>query len=162
MSYLLHPPLLEETGIAEALAWYIDGFNQRSGIEMKLRLETELDRFSSDTELAVFRVVQEALTNIHRHSGSSTGEIHLAQHGDEICVAIQDHGRGMPVEKLAEINSGAAGVGFRGMRERVHQLHGKMKVESDPSGTRLTVTFPVAIGQPEPHDSARAKQHSAA
>ena len=164
MSYLLHPPLLEETGIAEALAWYIDGFNQRSGIEINLRLETELDRFSTDTELAIFRIVQEALTNIHRHSGSSNGEIRLAQRGDEICVWIQDQGKGMPAEKLAEINSGASGVGFRGMRERVHQLHGKMKVESDTSGTRLTITFPVVgVDQAgDPQQPASARRHSAA
>jgi PAS domain S-box-containing protein len=147
MSYLLHPPLLEETGVAEALAWYIDGFNARSGIEMKLHLDTDLERFDNDTELAIFRIVQEALTNIHRHSGSSTGEIRMAQQDDEILVAIVDHGKGMPAEKLTEINSGAAGVGFRGMRERVHQLHGKMKVESDASGTKLSVALPV-IPQP--------------
>jgi signal transduction histidine kinase len=141
-SYLLHPPMLDETGLAGALQWYVDGFNTRSGIEITLDVDLDFPRFPADIELALFRIVQEALTNTHRHSGSKKGLIRINQNDGEIQLEVQDLGKGIPSEKLREIRSGGAGVGFRRMRERVHQLHGRFNVESDSSETRVSVVLP--------------------
>jgi signal transduction histidine kinase len=142
-SYLLHPPMLDETGLAGALRWYIDGLVERGGIEIRLNIPEDFERQSREVELVIFRVVQEALTNVHRHSGSKTAEIDLKREGDTIHLSIADRGRGMTPEKLEEIRTRGSGVGFRGMRERVRQLKGKMQVQSDKNGTRITVTLPV-------------------
>jgi signal transduction histidine kinase len=99
-------------------------------------------------ELAIFRIVQEALTNIHRHSESKDGIIRIARAETGICVEIQDHGKGMPPEKLTELRAGGSGVGLRGLRERVRQLCGKINIESDASGTRITALFPVEKTHP--------------
>ena len=142
-SYLLHPPLLDETGLAAALKWYVDGLEQRSGLKYQLNPARErLERFPRDAELAVFRVVQECLANIHRHSGSKTAAIHVGFSDGNISVEIKDHGKGMSVEKLSEVQSNAAGVGIRGMRERVRQLGGQINIQSDSSGTTVTVSLP--------------------
>lgn len=142
-SYLLHPPLLDETGLAGPLRWYVQGLSARSGMDIKLEMPKDFGRLSSEMELAIFRIVQEALTNIHRHSESKDGIIRIARQKAGICVEIQDHGKGMPPEKLSEIRSGGSGVGLRGLRERVRQLHGKINIESDSSGTRITALFPM-------------------
>jgi PAS domain S-box-containing protein len=141
-SYLLHPPLLDETGLAAALKWYVDGLEQRSGLSISLTLPERLERFSRDAELAIFRVVQECLANIHRHSGSKTAAIHVGFSDGNISVEIKDRGKGMSVEKLSEIQSNASGVGIRGMRERVRQLGGQINIQSDSSGTTITVSLP--------------------
>ena len=141
-SYLLHPPLLDETGLAAALKWYVDGLEQRSGLKISLILPERLERFPRDAELAMFRVVQECLANIHRHSGSKTAAIHVGFSDGNISVEIKDHGKGMSVEKLSEVQSNAAGVGIRGMRERVRQLGGQINIQSDSSGTTVTVSLP--------------------
>src|SRR5580704_15664634 len=141
-SYLLHPPMLDETGLAGALRWYIDGLVERGGIDIRLDLPEDFERQSREVELVIFRVVQEALTNVHRHSGSKTAVIDLKREGDTIHLAIQDQGRGIAPEKLATIRTKGSGVGFRGMNERVHQLKGKMQIQSSDSGTRITVTLP--------------------
>ena len=141
-SYLLHPPLLDETGLAAALKWYVDGLEQRSGLKISLILPERLERFPRDAELAIFRVVQECLANIHRHSGSKTAAIHVGFSDGNISVEIKDRGKGMSVEKLAEVQSNASGVGIRGMRERVRQLGGQIKIQSDSSGTTVTVSLP--------------------
>ncbi len=141
-SYLLHPPMLDETGLVGALRWYIDGLVERGGIEIRLNIPEDFERQSRDVELVIFRIVQEALTNVHRHSGSKTAEIDLKREDDTIHLSVADHGHGMTPEKLQEIRTKGSGVGFRGMRERVRQLKGKMQIQSDESGTRITVTLP--------------------
>jgi PAS domain S-box-containing protein len=144
-SYLLHPPLLDETGLAAALQWYVDGVAERSGLKVTLTLPEDLERFSRDAELAIFRVVQECLINIHRHSGSKSAAITLTSSGNEISVVVRDFGKGMSVEKLSGIQSNASGVGIRGMRERVRQLGGEISIQSDSSGTTVSVALPRPI-----------------
>jgi PAS domain S-box-containing protein len=144
MSYLLHPPLLDESGLAEALRWYIGGLAQRSNLDIDLEVPSDFGRLSPDTELVIFRIVQEALTNIHRHSQSEMALIRLARNDETISVEIQDWGTGIPPEKLKAIQSHGSGVGIRGMRERVRQLHGELCIESNADGTRVGVTFPAS------------------
>jgi signal transduction histidine kinase len=144
-SYLLHPPLLDECGLASALAWYTEGLSQRSGMEIKLDLSPHFGRIPREMELVVFRVVQESLTNIHRHSGANRALIRIAEANEKISVEIEDNGHGMSAEKLKEIQSGSFGVGIRGMRERLRQFQGTMNIESDASGTRISVTVPLPM-----------------
>jgi signal transduction histidine kinase/CheY-like chemotaxis protein len=141
-SYLLHPPMLDETGLVGALRWYSDGLVERGGIDIHLSIPEDFERQSREVELVIFRVVQEALTNVHRHSGSKTAEIDLRREGDTIHLTVRDHGRGIAPERLAEIRTKGAGVGVRGMRERVRQLKGKMHIQSDQGGTVIAVTLP--------------------
>jgi signal transduction histidine kinase len=144
ISHLLHPPLLDEAGLCSALRWYVDGFSQRSGIQLDLNIPDDFGRLPSELETAVFRVVQESLTNIHRHSGSPVARIRLQQHGDHVVVEIADRGKGIPEEKLQEMAStGTPGVGIRGMRERLRQLGGTLDIESSRSGTVVTVSLPL-------------------
>lgn len=142
-SYLLHPPLLDEAGLSSALDWYIQGLSERSGLQIKLDVPKQISRLPRDMELAVFRLVQECLTNIHRHSGSQTASIRMARQNDLLTIDIQDEGKGMSPERLAEIQSRGSGVGFLGMRERLRQFHGDMNIESGPTGTRVRVTVPI-------------------
>jgi signal transduction histidine kinase/DNA-binding response OmpR family regulator len=141
-SYLLHPPMLDETGLIGALRWYIDGLVERGGLDIRLNIPDDFQRQSRDVELVIFRVVQEALTNVHRHSGSKTAEIDLRREGDTIHLTVQDQGRGIAPEKLDQIRTKGAGVGVRGMRERVRQLKGNMHIQSGENGTRISVTLP--------------------
>ena len=141
-SYLLHPPLLDETGIVAALKWYVEGLGERSGLNISLSLPDKAQRFGRDTELVVFRAVQECLTNIHRHSGSKNAAISVSFSEESISVEVKDWGQGMSPEKLSEIHSNSSGVGIRGMRERVRQLGGQLNIESDSSGTRIQVVIP--------------------
>ena len=142
-SYLLHPPLLDETGLASALTLYVEGLAERSHIAITLDVADNVGRLPSDMELAIFRVVQECLTNIHRHSGSKTALIRVAREGESIRTEVKDHGKGIPPERLLEIQSHAAGVGIRGIRERIRQFHGEMKIESNGSGTSVIVSIPM-------------------
>jgi PAS domain S-box-containing protein len=141
-SYLLHPPLLDENGLSSALSWYIEGLRERSNVMISLCMSEDIGRFPRGVELVIFRVVQECLTNIHRHSGSKTALIRLARDSEKIVVEVQDTGKGIPPEKLAELQLGGSGVGIRGMHERVHQLGGGLRIDSDNSGTRVSVTIP--------------------
>lgn len=144
ISHLLHPPLLDEAGLCSAVRWYTDGFAQRSGIRVDLDLPDDFGRLPAEAETAIFRVVQESLTNIHRHAGSPVAKIRLRQPGAEIEVEIADRGKGMSPEKLQELAaSGTPGVGIRGMRERLRQLGGTLEIESSRSGTVVTVKLPL-------------------
>jgi len=143
-SYLLHPPLLDENGLPAALGWYVQGLAERSGLDITLEISERFERLPNDMELVVFRVVQEGLTNIHRHSGSETAQIRIYREADGVCVAIRDQGKGMSPEKLAQIQAQGSGVGIRGIRERVRRLNGEMKIESGSTGTTILVTIPVA------------------
>jgi PAS domain S-box-containing protein len=144
VSYLLHPPLLEEAGLASALAWYVEGFQQRSsGLRVKLSIAPSIGRFSPETELAIFRIAQECLTNIHRHSGADAASVELTQIADHISLKIQDNGKGMSSDKLAGIRQ-RSGVGITGMRERVRHLGGTMEISSDDYGTKVGVALPIS------------------
>jgi PAS domain S-box-containing protein len=142
-SYLLHPPLLDECGLASALNWYVEGLAQRSGIAIKLDIPNRFGRLTSDMELAIFRLVQECLTNIHRHSGSKTASIRIFVAAEDLHVEVSDQGKGIKRERLVEIRSGRSGVGIRGMQERLRQFGGEMSVESNGSGTSVIVSIPL-------------------
>ncbi len=142
MSHLLYPPLLDEVGLLSALTEYVRGFAERSGIQVSLDLPSKLDRLDRDYELSLFRIVQECLTNIHRHSRSKTAAIRIVRDGDRLTLEVRDEGKGMPADRLSEIQSRGSGVGIRGMRERVRQLSGTMNIEADSSGTRILVAIP--------------------
>jgi PAS domain S-box-containing protein len=142
-SYLLHPPLLDETGLFSALNWYVQGLAQRSGLAINLDIPEEFGRLPREMELVIFRLVQEALTNIHRHSGSKTASIRIVRQANHITIEIRDQGKGMAPERVAEIQSGSSGMGIRGMRERLRQYDGNLSIESGSSGTRLFVTIPI-------------------
>jgi PAS domain S-box-containing protein len=147
LSYLLHPPLLDELGLPSALRSYIDGFAQRSKISVALQLSSDLGDLPKDQELCLFRVAQECLTNIHRHSGSATASVRLSRSSSHIELEIKDHGQGLPEEIQSKIASGAsAGVGFRGMQERVSQVGGELMVQSNGNGTSVLVKLPIAEG----------------
>jgi signal transduction histidine kinase len=143
MSHLLYPPLLDEVGLQSALKDYVKGFAERSGIHVSLDLPAAMERPDRDYELALFRIIQECLTNIHRHSGSQTASIHIVRDDGALVLDVRDEGRGMPPERLSEIQSRGSGVGIRGMRERVLQFSGTMSIESDGSGTRIHVVIPI-------------------
>ena len=145
ISHLLHPPLLDEAGLASALHWYVEGFSERSKIDARLDIPQVFAGLSKEMELSIFRVVQECLTNIHRHAGSSTAGIRITQ--DEAClrVEIEDAGKGIPPEKELALGSSAhAGVGLRGMRERLRRFGGTLQIQSKGVGTRVTAVLPVA------------------
>jgi PAS domain S-box-containing protein len=142
-SYLLHPPLLDENGISSALSWYVQGLAERSGLEIDLRIPDNFGRLPSEMELVIFRLVQECLTNIHRHSGSKTALIRVERQENAVRVEVEDQGRGMSLERLAAIQSQGTGVGIRGMRERVRHLHGELVIESNGHGTKVYATLPV-------------------
>jgi PAS domain S-box-containing protein len=144
ISHLLHPPLLDIAGLVSALRWYVDGFSERSNIKVDLEIPSDFDRLSDELEIAVFRIVQECLTNIHRHSGSATATIRLHLEGDRLTVEVQDRGKGIPLEKQHElIEEGRGGVGFVGMRERLRPLGGTLEIKSDGSGTTISATLKV-------------------
>jgi len=144
-SYLLHPPLLDETGLSGALRWYIDGTKERSGIDIQLIIPNDLDRLPSEMELVIFRLVQECLTNIHRHSGGKAATVRLSRDADGISLEVKDNGKGIPSDKLSKIRSHAlSGVGISGMRERVRHFDGQLEIESNESGTTISAKFPQA------------------
>ena len=141
-SHLLHPPLLDEVGLPSALRWYTDGFAQRSNIQTTLDIPQQFQRLSPEMEIAIFRVVQECLTNIHRHSGSSSCSIKIVRDADRLRIEVKDSGRGIPKSKqLTLVSSG--GVGLRGMQERIRQLGGTLEIKSSPNGTVIAASFPV-------------------
>jgi len=148
LSYLLHPPLLDEAGLLDALRWFVGGFIDRSGIDTALQVGDDFPRLSRDLEMAIFRIIQEALTNIHRHSDSLTASIQLAVAGEEILLTVSDEGQGIhPAPEQAEQNGGAGakrklGVGIAGMRERVLQLNGRFEIVAANPGTTLRAVFP--------------------
>ncbi len=144
-SYLLHPPLLDENGLSEAIRWYMQGLMERSGLSIELSISENFGRLPSDMELAVFRIVQECLTNIHRHSGSKTARIRLSRTAESVSLQIQDEGKGISAEKLARMESQRSGVGITGMRERVRHFRGVMDIQSNARGTKISVTCPVPI-----------------
>jgi signal transduction histidine kinase len=142
MSYLLHPPLLDETGLKSAITWYAEGFAKRSGIEVTVDIAPGLGRLERDVETALFRVLQECLTNIHRHSGSESASIHLSRDSGEVRLEVRDRGKGLPTS--TSVASGpAVGIGIQGIRERMRQLGGRMQLVSKVgTGTTVIVAVP--------------------
>jgi len=141
ISYLLYPPMLEEMGLKSAIPWYLEGFTARSGIQVTFEVSADFKRLSRDAELALFRVLQESLTNVHRHSGSQTAHVQLRMNDGEAILEVKDDGKGMPsmiLEASGESWQRAIGVGLRGMRERLGQLGGKLEISSTPSGATVT------------------------
>jgi signal transduction histidine kinase len=148
ISYLLHPPLLDEMGLASALALYAQGFAERSGISVELNISEDFGRLPVDNEIAIFRIVQQGLANIHRHSGSRVAKIEIDQDAEEVTMKIQDQGRGIAPGILREINSGTrlVGVGIAGMRERTRVMNGRFHISSSRYGTTIEVSLPVTDG----------------
>jgi signal transduction histidine kinase len=146
VSYLLHPPFLDEAGLLSALRWYAGGFAERSGIKVDLELPEIFERLPLDTETALFRIVQESLTNIHPHAGSDTARIRLRRDADILVLEIEDRGHGIPNTSLRHITSGigVVGVGIAGMTERIEQLGGRLEVASNDHGTTVRVSLSVA------------------
>jgi PAS domain S-box-containing protein len=146
VSYLMHPPLLDEAGLAAALRWYVTGFTDRSGIDVSLEVDDHVGRQSEEIETTVFRMVQEALTNVHRYSGSRKAWIRIMRSGGRIRAEVRDEGRGLQVDSKALTKAAPLGVGISGMRERVEQLGGTFELESAPGrGTTLRATLPLAL-----------------
>ncbi len=150
VSYLLHPLLLEEAGLGSALRWYASGFAERSGILVKVNSKGDFGRLPKETEIALFRVVQEALTNIHRHSKSSVAVIRLQRAGGKIRIAVKDAGVGMAQPSAATGWNSPLGIGIAGMRERVKQLGGVFEIRSKPGrGTTVSVELPLGADSPQ-------------
>jgi PAS domain S-box-containing protein len=143
LAHLLHPPMLEELGLARALRHYVDGFSQRSGIRVELDCGQDLERCSDEIETALFRVVQESLANVHRHSTSNCAFLKLVSAGDNIELTIADHGRGLPPGLLTgTADEARIGVGISGMRQRMRQLKGRLDLISDSKGTTVHAVLP--------------------
>jgi signal transduction histidine kinase len=133
-----------------ALRWYVQGLAERSGLSINVDIPEDLGRFPHEMELMIFRLVQECLTNIHRHSGSKTAEIRIWRAANNVILEVQDEGKGIPANRLAEIQAHGAGVGIRGMRERIRRFEGQMEISSDESGTTVSFKFPVPKSSSSP------------
>jgi signal transduction histidine kinase len=138
ISHLLHPPLLDEIGLVPALRGLAEGFSERSGIETHLQIDEDFSRLPSEVEISIYRIVQECLTNIHRHSGSPTARIRVECHADEIEIKVEDIGKGIADKK----NSNRPGVGLSSMRERARQLGGTLEIKSNGKGTTVIARLP--------------------
>jgi PAS domain S-box-containing protein len=143
-SYLLHPPLLDEEGLRSAISWYVRGLTERSGLEIAFKISEGFGRLPREMELAIFRLVQESLTNIHRHSGSKRAAIEISRTPEQVLLEVRDEGKGISREKLADIQLRGAGFGIQGMRERARQFNGELTIESSGKGTLFRVTIPVS------------------
>ena len=148
-SYLLHPPLLDEAGIASAARWFVEGFARRSGIQVDCDIPEKMERPPRDCELVLFRVLQESLTNVHRHSGASAARVCLKRDTGQFELEVGDNGKGIPEERLRRFNSsiGNSGVGISGMRERVRELGGRLEIRSVKNGTTISVALPAITAE---------------
>jgi PAS domain S-box-containing protein len=146
LSHLLHPPLLDEAGFASAAKWFVSGFSQRSGIPVKFELAPNFPRLPETVEIALFRVLQESLTNVHRHSQTGGAEIRVELRPQNVMLEVTDHGRGIPSNVLGPIrkNGMQSGMGLAGIRERVNELDGVLEIESNAGGTTIRVTLPTS------------------
>jgi signal transduction histidine kinase len=150
LSHLLHPPLLDEAGFVSAARWYVEGFGRRSGISTNLELPEHLTRLPRGAETALFRILQEALTNVHRHSGSRAVDVRVVESDAKVILVVKDYGMGVPREILDRFwKTGNTGVGLAGIRERLKELGGFLEIESSLDGTllRATIPFPSAATQ---------------
>jgi signal transduction histidine kinase len=145
ISHLLHPPLLDEAGLNSASRWFVEGFGKRSGIDVNLDIHDGASRLPEATELVLFRVLQESLTNVHRHSGAKRADVSLQTTGNQMILRVRDYGRGMPpavVQSLREDGSGG-GVGLAGMTERIREIGGRLEINSSAIGTEIVARVPV-------------------
>jgi PAS domain S-box-containing protein len=141
LSYLLHPPLIDEVGLASAVAEYVQGFQKRSGLAVQFEISRDVGRLDGNREITLFRIIQESLGNIHRHSGSSTAAVKIFCRENEIVLEIRDQGRGLPGSSDGQSN---AGVGIKGMQERLRPFGGTLRITSDGTGTLVQVVLPRA------------------
>jgi len=162
LSHLLHPPLLDEAGFSSAASWFVSGFSQRSSIPVSLDLPSDLPRLPESIEIALFRILQESLTNVHRHSRATAAEIKVEADAEQVSIEIRDHGRGMPAYILQQIEGDGTklGVGLAGMRERIHELGGSFEVVSDAEGTTIRATVPLGARE-DPYPLRARAEHSA-
>lgn len=160
-SYLLHPPLLDEAGIASAARWFVEGFARRSGIQVECDIPERMERPPRDCELVLFRVLQESLTNVHRHSGASAASVRLKRNTDHLELEVGDNGQGIPEDHLRRFNAavGSAGVGITGMRERVRELGGHLEIRSVKNGTTIRVDLPATNPSASPQSTALSLSH---
>jgi signal transduction histidine kinase len=142
-SYLLHPPLLDESGFASAARWFVEGFTRRSGIQVACEIPEPMERLPQNVDLVLFRILQEALTNVHRHSGATTASVSIHSDGKSLKFEISDNGHGLSEQHMKQFHesNGLHGVGMAGMRERVRELGGDMALRSDGAGTTLSFSF---------------------
>jgi signal transduction histidine kinase len=153
ISHLLHPPLLDEIGLQSALRWYLDGLTERSGIETVFDVEPlEFPRLSPEVETAVFRIIQEALTNVFRHSGAGKACITLAKNADHVALSVRDFGKGI-AEHIVELRPGSLGIGLGGMRQRAKEFGGELRLKNAQPGTLIEVTIPIKAGNSEEHST---------
>lgn len=156
ISYLLYPPMLEEMGLSSAIPWYLEGFSKRSGIKTSFQVPEDLGRLSPDAELVLFRVLQESLTNVQRHSGSKSADIHISRAEGGVILEVIDQGNGVPSTILDQASQdwmGSLGVGLRGMSERLRQIGGSLDISSGESGTVVRATVPSTQPPTIPADS---------
>lgn len=144
LSYLLHPPLLDETGLRSALHWYIDGMVKRSGIQISLAIKPQIfPRLAKDIEMTIFRVVQESLTNVYRHANSDSASVEIDKQPDRVVIRVRDYGKGLPQDISGRTTSSTLGVGVTGMRERVRQFGGELTLSRAEPGTLVETTIPL-------------------
>jgi signal transduction histidine kinase len=145
LSYLLHPPFLDDSGLRSAVPWYVHGFSHRSGIQVQVDLPAAMGRLQGDLETTLFRIIQECLTNILKHSGSQTASVRIVFTENEVTLEISDQGKGMPAEIVQNRSNAVSnvGIGIMGMRERVRQLHGRLEITSGAWGTKVRATLPL-------------------
>ncbi len=145
ISYLLHPPLLDEAGLNSAMRWFVDGFATRSGVMVNLQIQDGIQRFEPTTELVIFRALQEGLTNVHRHSGAKQADVILTHSGGYVTLTLRDHGRGIPAQILQRLTDegSAGGVGLAGMTERIREVGGRLDINSSSQGTEIVARIPV-------------------
>ena len=145
ISYLLHPPMLDELGFASAAEWFIDGFTQRTGVAVSKSISAGAEHLPKDLELALFRILQEALTNIQRHSKSAKAEVSVSVESQDVMLIVSDYGKGIPSETLERFRTKGThvGVGLAGMKERVTEFKGELEIQSDGMGTKILVKMPI-------------------
>jgi PAS domain S-box-containing protein len=161
LSYLLHPPLLDENGLSQAIHWYVQGLMERSGLNIELEVSRDFGRLPAELELSLFRIVQESLTNIHRHADSKTALIRLSRGPEVVSLEIRDAGKGISAEKLAGVKGQRFGVGITGMRERIRHFGGAMDIQSNEKGTKISVTLPVPAAATAESGSVQLRSSSA-
>jgi len=163
ISHLLHPPLLDEVGFSSAAKWYVQGFSERSGVEVKMEIPERLGRLPRHLELGLFRVLQESLTNIHRHSKSPKAEVALRAFPEKIVLRVKDYGKGIPQELLSAFRTRGTsfGIGLTGMRERVREFGGHLDIQSSAAGTLISVTVPLTDAVRTPPSTSSAELYTA-
>ena len=152
ISHLLHPPLLDEAGLTSASRWFVEGFGKRSGIEVNLDIQDDTERLAAPIELVLFRVLQEGLTNVHRHSGTARADVSLSTSQGRMILRVKDYGRGIPAEVLQKIREDGteAGVGLAGMTERLREIGGQLEIQANGNGTEIVARVPIRHRPPPP------------